>query len=1051
MNKHLELAGGPGFEAILATSPFRWDLRLDPAGPGPEKRWAAASYQARMRRDIVCLRKPRLLEQATLNLLRPRQIERLYPKPATAIELQAATVEPRHDVIERRPVEAAILLLRITILFGHLRAELRQRPPDEQTTVERNPETSESSSRGPRSPSPIGVHGSWTAPRHLPIDKRTSMSAADDILAWSTSKLTPWRQDALRRLACASALSATDHDELLGLIKHAAGFVSDTPPGVAVPLEASHMHAAATGAPLTLKSVRSVTNVNRLAPSAELLFRPDGLTVIYGRNGSGKSGFVRILRTACRTRSDVAKLKVLADVYGPPAGAQSAEIVIDCGAGEETVPWSPGAPVSDRLLRAAVFDTNAAEIYVDSGNHIQFLPFGLALPHRLNEACLTLQVRLENERAIVTDKIRLARPQFAQPRSTKAQDFCSSISGDTSAETIAAACQFTEIDDARLTEVARILTATASAQADVAALIEWTNGLTADCTRLSAALCDAALDYARTLGARAVEARRAASLGAADLFADQPLEGVGEDTWRRLWAAAREYSVNVAYRDRAFPVISTDDGEAACVLCHQPLGPDAAKRLQTFEDFVSGALRKAADKAEEDVAMAAAEAPAIDRFIATDWPTRREQIASRDADLAVQLDALATSFTARRAALLAVLIDPTAPAPAPITAAPDERLAALLAALETELGELEKAADDDKRTLLIAERNELEDRKTLSPAREALVELRDLMAEDKRYSTALAATLTKTITQKANELVDLHLTTAVLDRFAEERKALDIEHLRIGLARTSGKTKASFSMSPGTTLTKFSSEILSEGEQRALALATFFTEVALTDGSGPIVIDDPVSSLDRDRGLLVAKRIAAEAERRQVIVFTHDLVFFNDLCGSADALGVGTSRVGLFADASNAGRVDPAGVTWTGLPVKEMIKKIKGDAVPVRSLHASSPADYEFGVKNLYGRLRDAYERTVEEHVFFGVIRRGVDRIETLKLRYVHLTDELAIRFHAGMTKANTFSHANPLALTVQAPTPAEFDNDVAFLEQLIMDLKAAGEAAQANRPSMKP
>lgn len=155
----------------------------------------------------------------------------------------------------------------------------------------------------------------------------------------------------------------------------------------------------------------------------------------------------------------------------------------------------------------------------------------------------------------------------------------------------------------------------ASAQADVTALIDWTKGLAGDCMRLSEALCDPALDSARALGARAVEARRAASLRAADLFSDQPLEGVGEDTWRRLWAAAREYS-------------------------------------------------------EADVATAAAEAPAIDRFTATDWPTRREQIASHDADLAVQIDALATSVTARRAALLAVLADPTACAPAPIAAAP---------------------------------------------------------------------------------------------------------------------------------------------------------------------------------------------------------------------------------------------------------------------------------------------------------------------------------------------------------------------------------------------
>ena len=98
-------------------------------------------------------------------------------------------------------------------------------------------------------------------------------------------------------------------------------------------------------------------------------------------------------------------------------------------------------------------------------------------------------------------------------------------------------------------------------------------------------------------------------------------------------------------------------------------------------------------------------------------------------------------------------------------------------------------------------------------------------------------------------------------------------HLKVGLSRKSGQTKAEFGVDPQTKLTKVTSEILSEGEQRALALAGFLTEVALTEGSGPIIVDDPVSSLDRDRSVRVAERLAEEACQRQVIVFTHDIIF----------------------------------------------------------------------------------------------------------------------------------------------------------------------------------
>ncbi|MBV5269653.1 MAG: hypothetical protein JZU55_06785, partial [Afipia sp.] len=151
------------------------------------------------------------------------------------------------------------------------------------------------------------------------------MGAIEDILEWSSTKLAPWRQDALRRLAGSPSLGAQDHDDLLNLIKDSAGFSVSPKPVAPIALAKVHLSAVAGGSPLQIKTIRNVTNVNRLVQSAALTFAVNGLTVVYGRNGSGKSGFVRIFRTACRTRSDnPAKLKVLADVYGSSAGPQEA-------------------------------------------------------------------------------------------------------------------------------------------------------------------------------------------------------------------------------------------------------------------------------------------------------------------------------------------------------------------------------------------------------------------------------------------------------------------------------------------------------------------------------------------------------------------------------------------------------------------------------------------------------------------------------------------------------------------------------------------------------
>ena len=50
---------------------------------------------------------------------------------------------------------------------------------------------------------------------------------------------------------------------------------------------------------VALLTVDEIANVNALAADQHLTFGQTGLTVVYGRNGAGKSGYARILKHAC--------------------------------------------------------------------------------------------------------------------------------------------------------------------------------------------------------------------------------------------------------------------------------------------------------------------------------------------------------------------------------------------------------------------------------------------------------------------------------------------------------------------------------------------------------------------------------------------------------------------------------------------------------------------------------------------------------------------------------------------------------------------------------
>lgn len=872
----------------------------------------------------------------------------------------------------------------------------------------------------------------------------------DDIISWSAT-LTPWRRDCLRRLAAADQLTDDDVAELLAMVKSDAGLAVAEVPPAPVPFARQHF-GGGKAAPIILKGIANVEGVNRLTNKASLDFCPDALTVIYGRNGSGKSGFVRILRTACRTRIENATtLKVLADVYGSGGGLQAADIVIDAGSGNQSIAWTSGMPAAPELMQISVFDTASAQLYVDGGNQIRFLPFGLALPHRLNSVCLDLKTKLEAEQAAaVGNKIQLSAVAFTQVRDTAAQRFAGSVTVKTTDAAIKEAAKFSQANATRIDDIGAILASGSTARTDLATLMTWVEGVTTECASVSALLDDASLDSLVALRTNAGAARDAAKLAAGGLFDDEPLDGVGSASWRKLWIAARDFSVAEAYPGQDFPVIGSEGDAAACVLCQQPLQPGGADRMRRFQGYMDDTLDKAASAAEQAVVDARTALPALTKLGADDFPQRLDQIKSRDAGLADTLAAYAKAASERLADAAACLDGTERKAVSPLIS-PASQLQTLTVKLTADKEALVAAEEVEGRDRLVAEKAELEDRKSLAANAAKLKTLRDLKVLDAAYGKAISSVNTSGITRRANELIDTHLTSAVVKKFEDERDGFDIAHLKVGLTRKSGQTSAAFQTNPGTTLTKVASAILSEGEQRALALAGFLTEVALTEGSGPIIVDDPVCSLDRDRSALVAKRIAEEAKSRQVVVFTHDIIFFNELCQAADAVGIVPVTTALFSDGEAAGKVDPTGMAWKGLSVDKRIKYIRNQAASLPKLLSTSPSEYEVAVKNLYGRLRDTYERMVEEIIFSDIVRRGSDVVQTQMLRYVTLPDPLALRFHEGMTRANTHSHDNPASDTVPVPKPDDLTASLAELETLIADFKAAKTQAEAARPAMKP
>jgi hypothetical protein len=97
-----------------------------------------------------------------------------------------------------------------------------------------------------------------------------------------------------------------------------------------------------------------------------------------------------------------------------------------------------------------------------------------------------------------------------------------------------------------------------------------------------------------------------------------------------------------------------------------------------------------------------------------------------------------------------------------------------------------------------------------------------------------------------------------------------------------------------------------------------------------------------------------------------------------------------------------------------------------------SRVDYEREALMIYGLMREAWERGLEEVLLGGVVERYRPSIQTLRARYLSdITEEDCKTLDAGMTKCSRWlpGHDQAAAENAGVPDPAELKVDIDALE----------------------
>lgn len=224
-------------------------------------------------------------------------------------------------------------------------------------------------------------------------------------------------------------------------------------------------------------------------------------------------------------------------------------------------------------------------------------------------------------------------------------------------------------------------------------------------------------------------------------------------------------------------------------------------------------------------------------------------------------------------------------------------------------------------------------------------------------------------------------------------------------------------------------DILSEGEQRAIAIGSFLAEVNLSGGKGGIVFDDPVSSLDHRRRERVSRRLALEAGQRQVIIFTHDIYFLCLLVEESKLAGIPITTQSLTSRAEGFGIADPE-LPFEGKNASKRIGALKAQQQTIAKLYREGEEqEYRKQTIDAYFRLRMTWERAVEEVLLREVILRFRKGIETQRLIGVSVDDDDYAQVTAGMSKCSNYAHDKAFMGGVAVPEPDELLADITALE----------------------
>lgn len=705
---------------------------------------------------------------------------------------------------------------------------------------------------------------------------------------------------------------------------------------------------------LRFQSLKHVSGVSALNNNQTIKFC-DNVTIMYGLNGSGKSSYFRVLNEIVGGNQ---KKEILPNIYADSPAPIIVDFCYKIGNSDRFIRWDNTQRAYTDLVNTKVFDSSYLNSFLDSHVVDQSViqPFGLHLFEAVVKKTDELKRKLQSDINFLQNQESLLSINVEKFSDEVKECFCSKqnvlelknkilnviFSDEDSEKKSVIEGKIKQLSSINLEDKIHILDA-----------------LKKKYEKMQIDLCGIQSKLVDFLNnANVILHNRNNAVAEAEKMKDKiavlkDIPGKKSKEWRKFIEEGVRYS-------------TLNSIKGICPYCRQRLQNDAEKLIQAYIGYLNDKTQEQLVIAEnsfnnfKDSLMKINTSIEIDELVENDLIEKSfvNELKNYLEKLQEQKNNILQFIDGKKTEIINVNIDITS-----VLAFLKTRNADITSNLESYNKSKEDKNDEIEK--LEIKLKELDEKQSIYTQKEKIEKWFRLYEEERKLESKCSSIKTKSLSLLASSAYNELVSDKLIQNFSEMLSTIvglsAIDVLLKPVSVNKGVAKTQLVLTKGNEIHK----ILSEGEQKAVGLALFFAEIKTQTSNSPIILDDPVNSLDHKIASNLAELILSLDN--QVVIFSHNRLFVdafecskNHVCKTVDTTCCNTKgkHIRIYS------------VSSEGKNCKGVLRNYKGTRMAnyIESAKRELQKMPFIGEKNVTSDLRLAIECFVDEKILNNIV-----------------------------------------------------------------------------------